>query len=157
MGWTRMILIAASFAVALGMPQAASAKVLEVGPDKPFKQPSEAIAAAESGDDVKIAGGQYFDCAIIKQDNLTIEDAVRTPTSLDTGTSLCRQGDPGDRRQQCHAVAQSDLQRARSARTAMAPASRAEGGDLTVENTRFINNENGILSADNPSASIRIT
>jgi hypothetical protein len=34
---------------------------------------------------------------------------------------------------------------------------RAEGGDLIVENTRFINNENGILSANNPAATIRVT
>jgi hypothetical protein len=34
---------------------------------------------------------------------------------------------------------------------------RAEGGDLTVEDSRFLNNENGILSADNRAATIRVT
>jgi hypothetical protein len=81
MNRTRMIVIAAALAALPGVLSAASAKVLEVGPDKPFKQPSEAIAAAGNGDDVRIAGGQYFDCAIVNQDNLTIEGSVRTPSS----------------------------------------------------------------------------
>jgi hypothetical protein len=33
---------------------------------------------------------------------------------------------------------------------------RAEGGDQTVEDSRFLNNENGILSAENPAMTIRI-
>ena len=34
---------------------------------------------------------------------------------------------------------------------------RAEGGDLTIEDTRFVNNENGLMSAPNPNATIRVT
>ena len=64
-------------AAAITVPAAASAKVLEVGPDKQYKKPSEAIAAAGNGDDVRIAGGQYFDCAIVKQDGVTIEMCIR--------------------------------------------------------------------------------
>src|SRR3954468_3844052 len=46
MDWTRMALLAAAFCGAC----TASARVLEVGPNKPYKHPSEAIAAAASGD-----------------------------------------------------------------------------------------------------------
>ena len=150
MNRTRMILIAATIAAHTGM---ACAKVLEVGPDKPFKQPSEAIAAAGSGDDVRIAAGQYFDCAVVKQDNLTIEgigpDAVLTDKTC-AGKGILVIGGKNV------TVRNLTLQRARVPDHNGAGI-RAEGGDLTVENSRFLNNENGILSADNASASIRIT
>jgi hypothetical protein len=148
-----MLLVSAVFAAAPGMLQAASAKVLQVGPDKPFKQPSEAIAAAESGDDVRIAGGQYFDCAVVNQDNLTIEgigpDAVLTDKTCAGKAILVIDG-------KNVTVRNLTLQRARVPDHNGAGI-RAEGGDLTVENSHFINNENGILSADNASATIRIT
>jgi hypothetical protein len=153
MNWTRTILVATAVAAALGAIPAASAKILEVGPDKPFKQPSEAVAVAESGDDVRIAGGQYFDCAIVKQDNLTIEgigpDAILTDKTCAGKAILVING-------KNVTVRNVTLQRARVPDRNGAGI-RAEGGDLTIENTRFINNENGILSADNPSATIRIT
>jgi hypothetical protein len=153
MSWTRLILVAAAVIAPLGIPPAASAKVLEVGPNKPFKQPSEAIAAAASGDDVRIDGGQYFDCASIRQDNLTIEgigpDAVLTDKTCSGKAILVIDG-------KNVTVRNLTLQRARVVDRNGAGI-RAEGGDLTVENTRFINNENGILSADNPAASFRIT
>ncbi len=153
MKWTRMFPIAAAFVALFGNLPAASAKILEVGPDKPFKQPSEAIAAAASGDDVRIAGGQYFDCSIVKQDNLTIEgigpDAVLTDKTCAGKAILVLDGSK-------ITVRNVTLQRARVPDRNGAGI-RAEGGDLTVENVRFINNENGILSADNPAAVFRIT
>src|SRR5580698_1291998 len=152
MNRTRMILLAAVIA-ATGVLPAAYAKVLDVGPDKPFKQPSEAIAAADNGDDVRIAGGQYFDCAIVKQDNLIIEgigpEAVLTDKTCAGKAILVIDGNNVT-------VRNLTLQRARVPDRNGAGI-RAEGGDLTIENVRFINNENGILSADNPSASFRIT
>jgi hypothetical protein len=152
MSWTRMIVIAVALVGTIGIPPAASAKVLDVGPDKAFKQPSEAIAAATDGDDVRIASGQYFDCAIVKQDNLTIEgigpDAVLTDKTCAGKAILVIDG-------KNITVRNLTLQRARVPDRNGAGI-RAEGGDLTVENTRFINNENGILSADNPSATFRI-
>ncbi len=55
---------------------AAHATTLDVGPDKQYKQPSAAVAAAKSGDTISIGPGQYYDCAVIRQDNLTIEGAA---------------------------------------------------------------------------------
>jgi len=145
---TRLILVAL-----LVVPWAASAKILEVGPGKPYKQPSEAIAAAANGDDVRIASGQYFDCAIVKQNNLTIEgigpDAVLTDKTCAGKAILVIDGDNVT-------VRNLTLQRARVADRNGAGI-RAEGGNLTIEATRFVNNENGILSADNPAATVRIT
>lgn len=140
-------------AAAITVPAAASAKVLEVGPDKQYKKPSEAIAAAGNGDDVRIAGGQYFDCAIVKQDGLTIEgvgpDAVMTDATCAGKALLVIDGNNVT-------IRNLTLQRARVADRNGAGI-RAEGGNLTIENSRFLNNENGILSADNPAATIRIT
>jgi hypothetical protein len=153
MNWTSTTLIAAAVIASLGMLPRAAAKVLEVGADKPYKQPSEAVAAAESGDDVRISGGQYFDCAIVRQDNLTIEgigpDAVLTDKTCAGKAILVIAG-------KSVTVRNLTLQRARVPDRNGAGI-RAEGGDLTVQNTRFINNENGILSADNASVTIRIT
>ena len=60
MGWRQQLRSWISLAGAAGAAQAAT---LEVGPDKPFKQPSAAVAAAKPGDTVSIAPGQYYDCA----------------------------------------------------------------------------------------------
>ena len=55
----------------LGLP--AGARTLEVGPGKQFAQPSQAAVAAQDGDRIVIAPGQYFDCAVWRQNNLTVE------------------------------------------------------------------------------------
>ncbi len=140
------------FAIAVAASGTASAKVLEAGPNKPFKQPSEAIAAAGPGDTVRIAPGQYFDCAIVPQSNLTIEgtgdNTILTDKTCGGKALLVIDGNNVT-------IRNLTLQRARVPDRNGAGI-RAEGGDLTIENTRFINNENGILSADNPQATIRI-
>jgi hypothetical protein len=139
--------------LAMAAPWCASAKVLEVGADKQYKQPSEAIAAASNGDVVRISGGQYFDCSIVGVDNLTIEgvgpDAIITDKTCGGKALLVIDSNKVT-------VRNLTLQRARVADQNGAGI-RAEGGDLTIENARFINNQNGILSSDNPNATIRIT
>lgn len=50
----------------------ASARTLTVGPGKEYAAPSAAIAAAQDGDTVLIEPGQYFDCAVVTHDHLTI-------------------------------------------------------------------------------------
>ena len=62
------------FAAALPLAAVpAHARTLEVGPGRPYAQPSEAAAAAKSGDTVAIAAGEYFDCAVWPQSSLVIE------------------------------------------------------------------------------------
>ena len=127
-------------------------RVLEVGPGQAFQRPSEAIAAAAAGDTVRIAAGAYADCAIVHQNGLTIEgmgpDTILTDRSC-AGKALLVIG--GDR------VTVRNL----TLRGAHVPdrngaGIRAEGGDLTVRNVRFLDNENGILSASNPAAFILV-
>lgn len=139
-------------AVALGAPWTASAKILGVGPDQPYKQPSEAVAAASNGDVVRIEAGQYFDCAIVNQDNLIIEGMG--PTTVMTDKACAGKGlliINGS-----NVVVRSlTLQRARVPDHNGAGI-RAEGGSLLIDGVTFLNNENGILTADNPSATLRI-
>lgn len=150
MGWRWTIVIGCMALVAAGAAQAAT---FEVGPDKPFKQPSQAIAAAKSGDTVSIAPGQYYDCAIVRQDGLTIEGAaagaVMTDTTCAGKAILVIDGNN-------ITVRNLTLQRARVP-DHNGGGIRAEGGNLTIENVKFLNNEEGILAADNPNATIRIT
>ena len=153
MNRTQIGVLAMALAQTIGIPCAARAKVLTVGPDQQFRQPSEAIAAAANGDDVRIFSGQYFDCAIVPQDNLTIEgvgpNAILTDKTCAGKAVLVIDG-------RNVTVRNLTLQRARVPDRNGAGI-RAEGGDLTIENARFINNEDGILSADNPAMTIRIT
>ena len=51
----------------------AQARVLEVGAGKEFKQPSDAAAVARAGDTIRIAAGEYFDCATLRADKLVVE------------------------------------------------------------------------------------
>jgi len=116
----------AAFALLLGATGVASAVTLQVGPGQQYKMPSQAIAAAHNGDTVTIAPGTYFDCAMI----LVIDGSDVTVKNL-------------------------TLQRARVA-DGNGAGIRAEGGSLTVDGVRFFNNQDGILAAPNPKATIRI-
>lgn len=131
---------------------AAQARTLDVGPAQQYKAPSAAVAAAENGDTIRVAPGQYFDCAVIHQDNLTIEGtgpgAVMTDKTCGGKALLVIDGSDVT-------VRNLTLQRARVPDNNGAGI-RAEGGNLTIENTRFLNNQDGILAADNPDATIRI-
>jgi hypothetical protein len=149
MGWRRGIVIGLLALFAAGAAQAAT---LEVGPDKPFTTPSEAIAAAKAGDTVSIAPGQYFDCAIVRQDKLTIQGsapgAVLTDLTCMGKALLVTVGND-------ITVRNLTLQRARVPDRNGAGI-RAEGDNLTVENVHFINNEEGVLAGAKPDSTIRI-
>lgn len=138
-----------ALAVALSLPfaltsQLGEAKTLLVGPDKEFKQPSDAIKAADDGDKVLIDAGEYFDCAVVEASNLTIEGAGPDGSTIITDKTcggkalLVTVGDN-------ITVRNLTLTRARVADKNGAGI-RAEGTTLTVEKVKFINNQNGILS-----------
>ncbi len=149
---TRLVFSAICLLGGCALTSSASAKTLEVGPGKPFAKPSAAIAAAQNGDTIRIAPGQYFDCAIVPENDLTIEGTG--PGVILTDKVCSGKGllviDGND-----VTVRNLTLQRARVPDSNGAGI-RAEGGNLTVENVRFLNDEDGILSADNPKATIRV-
>ncbi len=124
----------------------ATARTLEVGAGRPYKQPSDAIAAAQSGDRILIAPGEYFDCATVRAPNLVIEgqggDAakvVMTDKACGGKGLLIVQGDNLTLRN-------LTLTRARVP-DGNGAGIRGESPNLTVDGVRFVNNQNGILDA----------
>lgn len=128
------------------------AATLKVGANEEYKMPSAAIARATDGDTVAIDTGTYYDCALVKQNNLTIEgvgpNVVMTDKTCRGKALLITNGNN-------ITVRNMTLQRARVPDQNGAGI-RAQGGNLTVENTRFLDNEEGILVAKNPQASVKI-
>lgn len=59
-------------AAALLLAGSANARTLSVGPGKDYPAPSAAIDAAQDGDTVLVEPGEYFDCAIVRRNRLTI-------------------------------------------------------------------------------------
>jgi hypothetical protein len=138
-------------AFALGMP-GASAATLEVGTGKAYSQPSAAIGAASAGDTVEIWPGQYFDCASVGTRNLTIEGhgdpaSVVLTDKACAGKALLVIDAPNV------TVRNLTLTRARVP-DGNGAGIRMEGGNLTVDGVRFINNQNGILTDADPAASL---
>jgi hypothetical protein len=130
----------------------ARAANLEVGPDQAYKLPSAAIAAAKSGDHVVIAPGEYFDCAIVTQSNITIEGSAPGATAVMTDKAC------GGKAILVTAGDNITLRNITLARARVPDGNgagiRAEGANLTVDGVKFINNQNGILAASNPASRI---
>jgi len=130
----------------------AGAVTLTVGDHQQYKQLSEAAGAAHPGDAVKIAPGTYYDCAVWTKDHLTIE-------GTGPGVVLTDKTCQGKAIFVVHAnditVKNITFQRARVP-DGNGAGIRAEGINLTIENSKFINNQEGILAATNPASSIVI-
>lgn len=135
-------------------PGFASARVLEVGPGKAFAQPSEAIRQAGDGDIVRIDPGIYVDCAIVTANRLVIEGtgpdarAVMAEKVCNGKGILITNGND-------ITIRNITLRNARVAERNGAGI-RAQGGNLTIDHVRFIENENGILAGDLPGANMLI-
>jgi len=147
----RLMVLRVLMATTLGVC-GAQARVLEVGPDKTFKVPSEAIAAAADGDRILIAPGDYFDCAVVRQSNVVIEGsgpgggATMTDKVCQGKAILVTTGNG-------ITVSNLTLTRAR-APDGNGAGIRAEGASLIVEQVRFINNQNGILTGAPANATL---
>ena len=139
-----MKLIAAALLAALAVTAGARARTLEVGPGKQFPAPSAAVAAAQDGDKVAIYPGQYFDCAIVTRNGVTLE-GVGDWTQIVMTDKACQ----GKALLITHAanvtIRNLTLTRARVPDDNGAGI-RGEGPNLLVDHVRFINNQNGILS-----------
>ncbi len=136
----------------LAAPAAGAERLLRVGPGEEFARPSQAAAVARDGDRVLIAPGRYADCATWRAPRLTIEAAgeavIEGPVC--GGKAL-------------FVIAAPDVTViGLTFRGAVAPDEngagiRAEGGSLTVRRSRFLDNQNGILTmARMPEATLLI-
>ena len=122
----------------------------KVGPGEAFAKPSDVVASLKSGDTVEIAPGTYEDCVVWPKRirGLTIEGK----NAVITGRSCGGKG--------LFVVNASDvIIRGLTFQGAKVPdhngaGIRSEGANLTVEDSRFIDNENGILAGKNPDSAI---
>ena len=132
-------------------PNPATAETLRVGPGEALRLPSQAAAAAREGDWVLIAPGHYRDCATWRAAGLRIEaagsGAVEISGPVCAGKALFVIAAPGI------TVAGLTFLGAASAEGNGAGI-RAEGGDLRVLRSRFVGNQNGILTAAMPDAAL---
>jgi Right handed beta helix region len=126
---------------------------LEVGPTRGLTMPSQAGFMARNGDTVLIDPGNYDDCAVWHANRLTI--AARAPGVVFAGKTC--QG-------KAIFVVDGDNVTVRGITFTHAAVpdnngagNRAEGGNLTIEDSRFIDNQEGILVGALPRATIRVT
>ncbi|HEY1933310.1 MAG TPA: right-handed parallel beta-helix repeat-containing protein [Acetobacteraceae bacterium] len=129
-----------------------AARTLLVGPTRTLRLPSQAARIARDGDTVLIDPGDYDDCAVWRQSHLTI--AARAPGVVFLGKTC--QG------KAIFVINGNDVTvRGISFTHAAVPdhngaGIRAQGGNLTVINSRFIDNEEGILTSPGASVTVRI-
>ncbi len=143
---------AAALLALLLLASAARAETFEVGRERAFKLPSQALKEAGEGDTIEIDPGEYYDCLRVGAVGLTIQGrgagAVLTDTTCDGKAIVVATADGLTLRN-------LTLQRARVA-DGNGAGIRAEGGSLTVENVRFINDQAGIIAGALPAATIAI-
>jgi hypothetical protein len=147
----------ASAAFALGLAVlpglAAQARTLEVGADKEYKSLGAAAGAAQDGDRVVIAPGEYFDCAVWRANNLTIEGGGRPQDTVITDKTCMGKG-------LFVIVGANTTVRNLTLTRARVPDDngagiRLDGHDLTVEHVRFVNDQDGILGGTTGKILIR--
>jgi hypothetical protein len=147
------IAFAAAIVCALATSSPAAARVLAVGPNRVLKIPSQAATVAATGDIVRIDPGTYVDCAFWRASRLLIEAAgpgVRIAGKVCGEKAIfVTQGDDITIRGITFADATVVWHNAAGI--------RVEGQNLTVEGSRFLNNENGILAGGGSDSVLRIS
>lgn len=147
--WRRLLSL-----IALGaLPVAALADTLIVGPTPPSMTLAEALAKARDGDTIALMPGRYEgQQGVVKQQQLTIRAVTERPLLLAKGPLAERKAilvvHGGD-------VTVENLEfRGARADDANGAGIRLERGKLTVRNSLFIDNEVGILTANEESAEL---
>jgi parallel beta helix pectate lyase-like protein len=122
-----------------------------VGPQRLYKKPSDVAAMVKDGDIVAIDAGHYEDCAVWRASNLVIEGngdvVIENKVCQDKGIFVTAGANITIRGIEFAHARSSDKNGA---------GIRGEGMDLTVDNSRFTDNENGILTGVNTSSHVVI-
>lgn len=125
--------------------------MLAVGPGAAFETPSAAARAAQDGDSVRIAAGEYFDCAVWRASHLTIEGmaggTVLSDSACNGKAAFVVTGDDVT-------VRGLRFQRLRVP-DGNGAGIRGEGHDLRVEDCAFDDDQVGILISGTGSLTIR--
>jgi len=136
------------------LPAACDATTYAVGANKNYKMLSEVVPRLRSGDTVTLDPGEYFDCALIKASNVTIEGLGPDASAVLTDKACAGKGIlviSG-----AHVTVRNlTLTRARVPDMNGAGI-RDESPDLLVDGVKFINNQNGILATPPPNTGVLI-
>jgi hypothetical protein len=142
-----VMLVAGTAAAAADLPH----NTYLVGPQRAYKNPSAVAAMVRDGDVVFIDPGEYADCAVWRASNLVIEGkgnvTIRDKVCEDKGIFVTVGANI--------TIRGIEFAHARSS-TKNGAGIRGEGPNLTVENSRFTDNENGILTGANPRSRVVI-
>jgi hypothetical protein len=133
------IAFVAAIVCALTASSPAAARVLAVGPNRVLKIPSQAATVAAAGDIVRIDPGTYVDCAFWRASRLVIEAAG---PGVRIAGKVCGE--------KAIFVTQGDDITIRGI-------TFTDATNLTVEGSRFLNNENGILAGGRADSVLRIS
>ena len=146
----RIQLICLVLLATLAAGTSAHAATLTVGPGRAYATPSAAAKAAHPGDTVQIEPGTYRDCAVWRANRLTIEG---TGPGVVLADSICQ----GKAIFVIHAndvtVRRLTFRGARSV-DGNGAGIRAEGINLTLDNVKFMDNEDGVLAGSKHASAI---
>lgn len=132
-----------------------SARVIKVGPVREVKTISAASNLANNGDVVEVDAGDYSgDVAIWRQDRLTLRAVGGRVRLVASGASVEGKGIWVIRGGQI-SVSGFDFVGA-AVRDKNGAGIRLEKGQLSVDNCRFLDNENGILTANNAEITLKV-
>lgn len=150
-----MYLLPASVALIASFGLDAQSATLQVGPQHALTRPSEAAAIARNDDVIEIEAGEYIgDAAIWRADRLTLRGV--------NGMAHLRSNGVTAQGKAIWVIKGNDtLVENVGFHGARVPSRngagiRQEGSNLTVRNSLFRHNENGILAGTNPSSEIVI-
>lgn len=146
-----MMLLAAAQAMAAGE----SGKIIAVGPQNPIQTLAEASKLAKDGDVVEVEAGDYMrDVAVWTQDNLTIRAKNGRARLLAKGKSVEGKGIWVVRG---GAISVSGFDFVGAAVNGRNGAGiRFEKGKLLIDDCRFLENENGILTGGHADSTLEI-
>jgi hypothetical protein len=146
----------------LAIARPALARTLEVGPGRALTGPLEAAAAARDGDRVVFDPGVYRECAIWNASHLTLEARLAPATMNRTVmTQSIVTGPVCGGRALFYFVGNDILVRGLSFQHARDDGHNGagilmEGANLTVENSEFQDNEDGILTGGPANSVVRV-
>ncbi len=131
-------------------------RIIEVGAQRSVKTPSEASHLAKDGDVIEIDAGNYFgDVAVWTQNNLTLRAKNGRARLIAQGQSaeskgiwVVRGGKVNIKGFDFVGATVSDNNGA---------GIRFEKGDLSIDNCRFLDNENGILTGGDANSTLEIS